>query len=154
MKLNDSERQLILTSLELKRENLLADLQEIEQLIYKAKNNDVIDNSVIINNNNAKRRKRNPNAKNTTWLKINEILLDSENPMTSRDILKELYKEYPNDLEQAEDRKNIAIISSILSEKVNDGLIIKINTDREQTKFKLNKLDEELDAFAKRMGVT
>jgi hypothetical protein len=153
MKLNDTERQLVLTALELKRETILAELHEIDQLIDKTKNNVVTDNNVVINKNR-KRRTRDSNLKDTTWSKIEDLLFDNGNSMTSRDILKELYKEYPIEFDQAEDRKNIAIISSILYEKVNEGMVDKEKNDREQTRFKLkNNLDSELDAFEKRMGI-
>lgn len=149
--ININEHEIILASLKLKRDDLINQLSEIEHLITKTENNTDIYNNAVIKNNST-RKKRNSETTDLYWNKTKDIMLNNGSKLTSREILQELYKEFPEDFNKKEDRNNIALLSSILSVKVGEGILKKYKNDKEQSRFELlENLDYELEKFERDM---
>jgi len=92
--------------------------------------------------------------------KVIEILTLVGKPLTSREILEQLYDLYSNDFDRKDDRKHIATLSSILTEKFGEGKIHREKTPGVgHAAFSLiqntiDPLDAELDELVKKQENT
>ncbi|HEY5325687.1 MAG TPA: hypothetical protein VIJ27_01700 [Mucilaginibacter sp.] len=80
------------------------------------------------------------------FIKVKEVLELEGNPLTSRDILKRIYEYYPNEFDENEDRKNIASLSAILTEKTAEGKILRTKPEVGHAVFSFpakNKIEDK-----------
>ena len=160
MALSQSEKTILISALQFKKEALMKDLNDIQLLIEKTEGG-VIGDNIVIEDESRRRRRRSPLTKEFYFEKIKQVLLlneEDEKFLTSREILQELYKEFEDEFDEKEDRKHIATVSAVLYSKVAEKVIESQKDERQQTRFKLiedisylaDKFDKEVAEKQKR----
>ena len=156
MKLTKTEQEVMLQALIADKAITSKKLEDLELLIKKIQDIVINDNTVIIDKDKQVRR-RNSDTRNTYFEKIKEILLEVEEATdnfkgyTSREILTKMYEYFPDEMDEEDDRKNIATVSAVLYSKVEENELEALKEGREQSRFRLvpavDKSLEEFDAF-------
>lgn len=159
MDFSNSEKELLIQVLQAQKVILMNNLQDLDNLIAKAKNGVVSENDVFRHSVSgtrtvvatSKRTRRNADSKFDYFQKIKWMLIEEDTALTSREILSRLYDEYSDEIDEKDDRKHIAAVSSVLYGNAPSEIEL-IKKDREQTRFKLKRnVSFEADEFEKEL---
>ena len=138
--ITEQEKQIVYKSLLFQRQELKRQLEDIDSLINKYKNESSVHGVTQTPIITSIRKQREP-SEDSVSDKVLEVLNESETPLTSRGILNAIKKKYieVNELSKDEDRKYMARVSATLSNRIKSNMIDKIKDDGKDPVYFIKK---------------